>query len=54
MTAFAAFAACLLTPRVRLVQVHFLATLRTALRAFYLESEDDAGGYRYLRLELRA
>ena len=38
----------------RLVQVKFLATLRAALGAFYLEYKDDAGGYGYLRLELRA
>ena len=38
----------------RLVQVHILATLATALRDFYGEYEDDPGGYQYLRLELRA
>ena len=41
---FAAFAACLLTPRVRLVQVPFLATLAAAVRDFYNEYEDDARG----------
>ena len=51
---FAAFAACLLTPRVRLVQVHFLATLAAALLDFYFAYEDDPGGYQYLGLELRA
>ena len=50
---FAAFAACTLTPRVRLV-LNFLATLRAALRAFYFDYEDDARGYGHLRLELRA
>ena len=38
----------------RLVQVHFLATLAAALRDFYLAYEDDPGGYQYLRLGLRA
>ena len=52
--AFAAFAACTLTPRVRLVQVPFFATLAAALLDFYNEYENDPGGYGYLRLELRA
>ena len=48
-------AACLLTPLVRLVQVHItLATLWAALRAFYFEYVDDARGYGHLLLELRA
>ena len=38
----------------RLVQVHFLATLAAALLDFYFAYEDDPGGYQYLRLELRA
>ena len=52
--AFAAFAACLLTPLVRLVQVHIWAILRAPLRDFYNEYEHDPRGYRYLELELRA
>ena len=51
---FAAFAACLLTPLVRLVQVHILATLAAALRDFYFAYENDPGGYGHLRFELRA
>ena len=51
---FCRFAACLLTPLVRLVQVHVLATLRAALRAFYFEYEYDARGYGHLGLKLRA
>ena len=38
----------------RLVQVHFLATLRAPLRDFYYKYEDDARGYGHLWLELRA
>ena len=38
----------------RIVQVHFLATLAAALRDFYFAYEDDARGYQYLGLELRA
>ena len=53
-TAFAAFAASTLTPLVRLVQVHVLATLAAAVRDFYGDYEDDPGGYGHLRLELRA
>ena len=53
MTAFAAFAVCLLTTRVRLVQVQLLATLAAAVGAFYIEYEDAPRGYRHLRLELR-
>ena len=44
----------LLTPRVRLVQVHILATLAAAVRDFYGDYEDDPGGYGYLGFELRA
>ena len=55
MTAFAAFAACLLTPRVRLVQVHILATLRGGIvRDFYKAYENHPGGYQHLRFKLRA
>ena len=49
MTAFAAFAACLLTTRVRLVQVQLLATLAAAVGAFYIEYEDAPRGYRHLQ-----
>ena len=38
----------------RLVQVHFLATLAAAFLDFYFAYEDNPGGYQYLRLELRA
>ena len=38
----------------RLVQVHFLATLAAALLDFYFAYEDDPGGYQHLGLELRA
>ena len=38
----------------RLVQVHFLATLAAALLDFYFAYEDDPRGYQYLGLELRA
>ena len=38
----------------RLVQVHFLATLAAASLDFYFAYEDDPGGYQYLGLELRA
>ena len=48
------FAACTLTPLVRIVQVPFLATLAAALRDFYGDYEDDPGGYGHLWLELRA
>ena len=44
MTAFAAFAACLLTPRVRLVQVQLFPTLKAAVRAVYGDYEDDPRG----------
>ena len=53
-TAFAAFAASTLTPLVRLVQVHILATLAAALRDFYFAYENHPGGFRYLRFKLRA
>ena len=36
----------------RIVQVHFLATLRAPLRDFYCKYEDDARGYGHLWLEL--
>ena len=51
---FAAHAACLLTPRVRLVQVHILATFEAALRDFYKAYENHPGGYGYLGFKLRA
>ena len=50
---FAAFAACLLTPRVRLVQVHTLPNFEAALRDFYFTYENDPRGSGYLGLELR-
>ena len=37
----------------RLVQVHFLATLAAASLDFYFAYEDDPGGYQHLGLELR-
>ena len=48
------FAACTLTPLVRIVQVPFFSTLAAAVRDFYNEYEDDARGYGHLQLELRA
>ena len=44
-TVFATFSACILTPLVRLVQVHIWATLAAAMRDFYCDSKDDTGGY---------
>ena len=35
-------------------QVHFLATLRAAVRELYFACESHLGGYQYLRLQLRA
>ena len=40
--------------RAPFVQVHILATLRAALRAFYDESENDQRGSGHVLLELRA
>ena len=37
----------------RLVQVHIWATLAAAMRDFYGDSNDDAGGYQHLQLQLR-